>query len=83
MYTAWADTAIARVNNILNAARRGHVDAVKSRIENVKPLASVVEVTKNLFEVSKVRFDPETPLCFLTAIAHIFKGNRSSRGQSF
>lgn len=55
MYSAWAETAIDRVRNILSTARRGHTDAVKSRIENVKPLGSVVDVTKTLFEVSKVK----------------------------
>lgn len=54
MYNEWADATIGKINGILNSARRGHTEAVKSRIDNVKQLGSVVEVTKNLFEVSKV-----------------------------
>lgn len=58
MYKDWAQTQINRHRNILNTARQGHVDAVKSRIDNVKQLGSVIDITKSLFEVSKVcRFD--------------------------
>ena len=46
---------------ILNSARRRHEDAVKERIENVKQLAGVVDITKTLFEVSKVRFKEAIP----------------------
>lgn len=42
---------------ILNSARVRHEDAVKERIENVKQLSGVVDITKTLFEVSKVRFE--------------------------
>lgn len=54
MYKEWADGQINKMKGILNSAREGHTSAVKSRIENVKQLGSVVEVTKQLFEVSKV-----------------------------
>lgn len=54
MYGEWADTQINRVKNILNAARQDHTEAVKSRIENVKQMEGVVDITKALFEVSKV-----------------------------
>jgi len=53
MYGEWADTQINRVKNILNAARQDHTEAVKSRIENVKQMEGVVDITKALFEVSK------------------------------
>ncbi|KAL8860125.1 MAG: hypothetical protein Q9178_003389 [Gyalolechia marmorata] len=53
MYKEWADGQINKINSILNSAREGHTSAVKQRIENVKQLGSVVEVTKQLFEVSK------------------------------
>lgn len=53
-YNEWAASTIAKYKEILNSAREGHVEAVKSRIEDVKPLNSVVEITKQLFEVSKV-----------------------------
>ena len=61
MYTEWADTTVARYKEILNSARQGHVEAVKTRIEDVKPLSNVVEITKQLFTVSKVR-DTLTPM---------------------
>lgn len=54
MYSEWAEGQINKQRNILNAARQGHTDAVKDRIDNVKQLGSVIDVTKSLFEVSKV-----------------------------
>lgn len=57
MYKEWADGQINKMKGILNSAREGHTSAVKSRIENVKQLGGVVEVTKQLFEVSKVCID--------------------------
>ncbi len=54
MYKEWAQGHIDKIKNILYAARAEHTSAVKQRIENVKKLGSVVEVTKQLFEVSKV-----------------------------
>ncbi|KAL8679635.1 MAG: hypothetical protein Q9186_004096 [Xanthomendoza sp. 1 TL-2023] len=53
MYKEWADGQINKMKGILNSAREGHTQSVKDRIENVKQLGSVVEVTKGLFEVSK------------------------------
>ncbi|MCJ1386627.1 atp4 subunit B of the stator stalk of mitochondrial F1F0 ATP synthase [Xylographa soralifera] len=53
MYSEWADGQIAKMKGILNAAREDHTSAVKSRIENVKQLGSVIDITKQLFEVSK------------------------------
>ena len=55
MYKEWAESQINKIKGILNAARADHTEAVKSRIENVQQLGSVVDVTKTLFEVSKVR----------------------------
>lgn len=60
MYKEWADGQIAKMKGILNAAREDHTSAVKSRIENVKQLGSVIDVTKKLFEVSKVWTDKQT-----------------------
>lgn len=54
IYNEWASVQIAKVSGILNSARAGHREAVQSRIDNVKQLGSVVDVTKQLFEVSKV-----------------------------
>jgi len=53
MYSEWADGQIAKMKGILNSAREDHTSAVQSRIENVKQLGSVIDVTKQLFEVSK------------------------------
>ena len=55
MYSEWAAGQIQKMKDILYAARRDHEGAVQTRIDSVKQLGSVVEVTKNLFEVSKVR----------------------------
>jgi F-type H+-transporting ATPase subunit b len=54
LYSEWADGQINKIKNILNAARADHTDAVKNRIESVTQLSSVVDITKTLFEVSKV-----------------------------
>ncbi|KAL8653223.1 MAG: hypothetical protein Q9210_002229 [Variospora velana] len=53
MYKDWAEGQINKMKGILYAAREDHTSAVKKRIESVKQLGSVVEVTKQLFEVSK------------------------------
>lgn len=57
MYKEWADGQVNKIKGILNAARADHTEAVKTRIESVSQLGSVVDVTKTLFEVSKVRKD--------------------------
>lgn len=54
LYTEWAQGQIDKVLGILRAAREDHTSAVRKRIDNVKQLGSVVDVTKQLFEVSKV-----------------------------
>ncbi|KAK5944371.1 atp4 subunit B of the stator stalk of mitochondrial F1F0 ATP synthase [Knufia obscura] len=53
MYKEWSDNTIQKFKDILNTARKGHAEAVKTRIEDVKPLSNVVEITKDLFAVSK------------------------------
>lgn len=55
MYKDWADGQVQKIKDLLNEARTNHASAVKERIEDVKPLSNVVEITKQLFEVSKVR----------------------------
>lgn len=57
MYGEWANAQIEKIRGILNSARADHTEAVKERIENVKQMGGVVDITKALFEVSKVRFD--------------------------
>ena len=74
MYKEWADGQVNKIKGILNAARADHTEAVKTRIESVSQLGSVVDVTKTLFEVSKV--------CLLGSIegefCSQFLGNRST-----
>ena len=55
-YKEWAAGQIQKHKDLLNVARSDHTSAVKSRIENVNNLSGVVDVTKLLFEVSKVGF---------------------------
>lgn len=55
MYKEWAEGQVKKQKDILNSARADHTDAVKARVENVQQLGGVVDVTKQLFEVSKVR----------------------------
>lgn len=54
MYTEWAETQNNKIKNILNQARADHASAVQTRIDDVKLMTGVVDVTKSLFEVSKV-----------------------------
>ncbi|RDA84641.1 hypothetical protein CP532_5712 [Ophiocordyceps camponoti-leonardi (nom. inval.)] len=52
-YKEWAEAQNQKIKNILNSARADHTEAVKTRIEDVKQMSGVVEITKGLFEVSK------------------------------
>ena len=54
LYKEWAQGQVNKIKGILNAAREDHTSAVKARIDNVQELGSVIDVTKQLFEVSKV-----------------------------
>jgi F-type H+-transporting ATPase subunit b len=54
MYNDWAESQTGKIKELLNSARASHAESVKARIEDVKPLSNVVEITKQLFEVSKV-----------------------------
>lgn len=54
-YGEWAKGQVQKHKDILNAARADHTNAVQQRIDNVKEMSGVVEVTKQLFAVSKVR----------------------------
>jgi hypothetical protein len=53
-YVSWADSQRKKMGDLLNAARENHTSSVKERIGTVNELSGVVNVTKNLFEVSKV-----------------------------
>ncbi|QLG70628.1 hypothetical protein HG535_0A05690 [Zygotorulaspora mrakii] len=52
-YKEWADARVKKVQDVLNASRTKHVDAVKDRIASVSELKDVQDITKVLFEVSK------------------------------
>jgi len=53
MYKQWAEGQNAKIKGILNAAREDHTEAVRHRIDSVKDLGGVIDITKSLFEVSK------------------------------
>jgi F-type H+-transporting ATPase subunit b len=53
MFKEWAEGHNNRIRNVLNSARADHTEAVKTRIEDVKQMSGVVDITKGLFEVSK------------------------------
>jgi F-type H+-transporting ATPase subunit b len=53
-YREWAEGQNAKIKNILNSARADHTQAVKTRIEDVQQMSGVIDVTKTLFQVSKV-----------------------------
>lgn len=52
-YKEWAEGQNSKIKGILNSARADHTEAVKTRIEDVKSMGGVVDITKSLFEVSK------------------------------
>ena len=54
MYSEWAETQINKAKNILVEARKGHAAKVQERIDKVRNLSDVIDITKNLFAVSKV-----------------------------
>jgi F-type H+-transporting ATPase subunit b len=76
-YNSWAQSQHEKMAGILNAARKNHTDSVKERIENVQQLAGVVDITKALFEVSKVY---NTVLVANSLILIILLGNCQARG---
>ncbi|OCK93711.1 ATP synthase subunit 4 mitochondrial precursor [Cenococcum geophilum 1.58] len=73
MYKSWAESQTNKIKGILNAAREDHTAAVKQRMDNVKDLGGVIDITKTLFEVSKETAQLEAKAYELeqkTAIAH-------------
>ncbi|ROT37255.1 ATP synthase subunit 4 [Sodiomyces alkalinus F11] len=52
-YKEWADGQAEKMRNLLNQARADHAKAVQVRIDDVKQMQGVVDVTRSLFEVSK------------------------------
>ena len=69
MYKDWAQGQSDKYKNILNAARDDHTHAVKSRISSVNNLSGVIDITKDLFAVSKARsVKPPVVKLLLTSI---------------
>ena len=54
LYKEWAGTHINKITNIMVQARKDHSVKVQERIEKVQNLSNVIDITKNLFAVSKV-----------------------------
>ena len=54
LFNEWAGAHKEKQHNLLVAARQAHIDSVQERIDGVKKLGGVIDVTKGLFEVSKV-----------------------------
>lgn len=54
-YKDWAEGHINKIKSILDTSRAEHTQAVKDRISSVEQMKDVVEVTKGLFALSKVR----------------------------
>lgn len=52
-YKEWAEGQIAKQKEILGSARAEHTQAVAKRIDDVKQLSGVVDITRQLFAVSK------------------------------
>lgn len=77
MYAEWAQGQQDKIKGILNAARDDHTNAVKARIDSVKDLSGVIDVTKNLFAVSKARFHAHSQLEFMSDLS---VGDCSARG---
>lgn len=81
MYREWAEGQSKKIAGILNAARSDHTQAVKDRIESVKQMEGVVDITKSLFEVSKVRNLVTSGRVYHVRVLTVeILGNRHSRG---
>lgn len=60
-YSQWAEGYIDKLKKIMQTAREDHKEAVQSRIDSVQGVGEVVQITKDLFAVSKVcQLDAET-----------------------
>ena len=75
-YLSWAEQQKQKIKGILDSARENHTAAVRERIEDVKQLGGVVDITKTLFEVSKV--GKARNLERLNSFADQIPGNRSA-----
>ena len=82
-YKEWAEGHINKIKSILDSSRAEHTEAVKERIRSVEQMKDVVEVTKGLFAVSKVRpfFVAQPPKVLIPAKSCI--GDCPARGRCF
>ncbi len=53
-YASWAQDQQDKMKGLLNQARENHTKSVQERIESVKEFGGVIDITKTLFEISKV-----------------------------
>ena len=54
-YLEWARGHIERQKQLLYEAKQGHKDVIQERLSSLKELGGVIDITKGLFEVSRVR----------------------------
>ena len=80
MYREWAEGQIEKQRQILYGATANHKSAVQSRIDNVQDLAGVIDITKALFEVSKVS-ENQYPLAWYVN-SNTVSGNCPTRSTS-
>jgi hypothetical protein len=79
-YKEWAENHIARIKGVLDGARAEHTQAVKDRIDEVGQMKDVVDLTKGLFEISKVRTPPSLLMTHRSCIpAPLVTGDCASR----
>lgn len=61
-YAKWADSYADKVKGILSGARQEHKEAVQTRITSLKGVGEVVQTTKDLFVMSRVRSTWQEPM---------------------
>lgn len=59
-YGQWAQGQQDKMRATLNQARENHTKSVQERIASVKEFGGVIDITKTLFEVSKVGINRNT-----------------------
>jgi len=52
-YTEWVNSIAAQQSQVLASAREEHKQTIQERIDSVGEMRNVVDITKNLFDVSK------------------------------
>jgi F-type H+-transporting ATPase subunit b len=85
MYNEWAASQQEKMKGILSSARQNHTASVKQRIESVGELSGVIDITKTLFEISKVPIHAKTASMDLDRERLALTqrpGNRPARGTS-